>query len=406
MNKSILLYFKQFLIAQLLHYNIYLIVHTIVLTNSNVFSKNDWNWLSWILIGFIPFGLYLARNHAKKRNILIGIHFAMVLFAAVIPAGHTLMRGLYLMIAVFYCMSSSFLLEERMKNQDIICPPFFTVLCCAGCLLALSHMNIDGWLFYYIGVTIILLYVYFLVYYLNNYVSFLMMNENNSGHIPQKDILVSGLKLLFAYLFIGLLIILATANSTWFNYILLPVKKLLVSVLRFLFSFVPLQDQVYEEMEEPEFIFDFTVKEFDISRYTDVLYTALVIAAIAILLFGVYMFFSSFISRNSYKQETKENAYDFREKCEVVQKKKKEKKKWFGLNSYEERIRKTYKKKIKKSKELIDDNIDVTSLELYTARECAKCLEKPMIAQIYEKARYSGKECKKEDLLAMKEACK
>lgn len=383
-----------------------MIVLTIVLTNGAVFSKNDFKLYAWALLGLIPFALYLVRNHAKSRGMLIGLHFVMALFAAIIPAGNPMIRILFMVVAVFYCMSSSFLCEERMQNQDIICPPIFTVIACSGCLMVLSQMNLEGWTYYYIIMMIILIYVYFVVYYLDNYVSFLKMNENSSGHIPRKNILVSGLKLLLGYLFIGLIILLATANSTWFHYILSPIKKVVVSLLRFLFSFVPEQDTEMEDMEVPEYLIELNETEMDVNRFANLIYTILAIVVVSIVVIGVVILIYKAITGFSHTEPVQETNYDVREKCEVVRKTKEEKKKWFASNSYEDRIRRIYKKKIRKSKELIGENLEETSLGLYTARECANRLEKPMIAKIYEKARYSENGCKKEDLSAMKEACK
>ncbi len=57
-------------------------------------------------------------------------------------------------------------------------------------------------------------------------------------------------------------------------------------------------------------------------------------------------------------------------------------------------------------KEFIASKKKKDTLEWYTARECANIRELSVMADLYEKARYSPSECTMEDVKKMKETCK
>lgn len=213
------------------------------------------------------------------------------------------------------------------------------------------------------------------------------------------------------------MVILATVNSTWLDYIIKPFKEIFSSVLGFIFSLFKNKEEtkLSQETDVPEDFGDF----MDISDGMDTgvwqvlqkIVFVIVICFLGYLLLKVIFKVISLVKNivipsSSTDKGVLEEVDDIREKCDIVNKDKKRSRTLFAALSYEERIRKTFKKKVKAAKYLICNENDDSRLALYTAKECAHKLDNPHLAEIYEKARYSDIPCSKEDVSGMKEACR
>ena len=100
-----------------------------------------------------------------------------------------------------------------------------------------------------------------------------------------------------------------------------------------------------------------------------------------------------------------DEAVDLREKCELERSTQRKRQGLFSALSPQERVRKLYKKKLLSSAPGMTEE-DRNRLGIYTAREWGQKLETRRMSDIYEQARYSGREMTGADVKQMKEACK
>ena len=92
-----------------------------------------------------------------------------------------------------------------------------------------------------------------------------------------------------------------------------------------------------------------------------------------------------------------DNSRDIREKYEMKKEEKAQRGFWTFLNPTE-RIRRIYKQRIWAKRGNLLNGENARQLNTYTARECGSLLQEEQLARIYEKARYSGEECTREDI--------
>lgn len=418
MNKNILVTLKEFLVTQLNHFNLYIIALTITVIADNSIHCGRLNPFMWFVIGLIPLLFYFARKYVKRFWVFILIHIFMLLLMLILPTPHIVFRVVNFLCVLGYCIHSICLsFEHKNIHNGMIIPPV-TVVISFLTLCTLSYLKLEGWTQYYLFLTILIICVYFIVYYMDHYLKFITVNEHSTGHIPQKAILFSGLKLLLSYMFIGMIILMITANFTWLESILAPIKNFFMGVLRKLFSWLPQKTGNIEEQPDLSLLEDMSEimplppeETFWLWEVLEKLLGIIVICLLAYFIlkgfFKLITYIHDKVKLNGYVDNTvSDKVYDIREKCDMIRKDKKRSKDIFAKLTYEERIRKSFKKKLKASKHLICEKGDESALSYYTARECADTLENPRLGALYEKARYSNIPCDKSDVSAMKEACK
>ena len=214
------------------------------------------------------------------------------------------------------------------------------------------------------------------------------------------------------------MLLLLGSQIEWVSGILQPIKVLLLRLLRFLFSLGGSEEQQTEiPVEEPvntgmgamplpgggESHWIWKVLEF-------IVIAAFFLGSLCVVIFLIRKFIQvirkymhlQFSERTS---QSEEDAFDFREKCELEKSADKERKSLFSALSPKERIRKLYKKKVLQSAAGKVEE-DRSRLGLYTAKEWEEKLETEGMAEIYQLARYSGREMTGAEVKKMKEACR
>lgn len=137
-----------------------------------------------------------------------------------------------------------------------------------------------------------------------------------------------------------------------------------------------------------------------------VLFGAAALIGAGVLLWKLFKLVQKYMVFRYQSQEIQTGeAYDFREKCEIVKDKDKKISGLFTALSPRERIRKLYKKKLTAATARMDAG-DKSGLGLYTAREWERKLEVNGMAELYERARYSDQEITGADVKRMKEIWK
>lgn len=410
---------RELLVTQMNHWVLFPIYSILAVVLGDITGTGKPHMLLWLVLGIAPFSLYLGRCKLKKFRSLFALHFCVVLIMFLLPAENIVFRIFYGLIGIGYAVCSCYLWSATANRQDVKVYPLLTVLSYVICLYALHIQGHTEWDTAYVILLILVLGIYFVIYYIEQYQNFLTVNNSSAGHIPASEMFRSGMGLVLGYTGIGTVALILFSNREWLRRILNIFKKLIISFLNLILSLFPdTAEDIAEEIPEEtlEVVGDasgiFAEETF---WFWEVLEYVIMFAVLVLLIFALIklaLFLTRFIKEklkgfSADKSKTpEEEVFDVREKCDIVKNQKNRNRRFPFLNlSPTERIRSYYKKRILSSRSDFPQGSE-DKLNLYTARESSKILEREKLADIYEKARYSNQECDSEDVRRMKEACR
>lgn len=378
----------------------------------------------WLLTGFIPLAFYLFRIKINNFIVLLISHFAVILavrFLFLNAEG----RSFYVLAAVAYAVYS---IIVRMKSADFQDSRLPTTIAGGIAVLALVFLRyvLEN---NYFEMKIILTFIVsfglsLLVTYLESYINFLIVNRSSTGHIPAREMFFSGSFMAVVCVLFMMALLLLTSGIGWFQVVVKGIRFITAAVLKFVLSIagnetgeIYVDDTHIEgaglpdiyEAEEPALIWQILM----------MLAVIALAAVIVYLLFCLIKKLFYFIrERMEYKglesgSENLSSVKDVREKCRISGNGNKNE--GFSLKgmirlSPGEKIRRLYKKHVLKcggltirsdNKEL--QELDLKKPELMTAGEWGRVLDKPVMSEIYDKARYSDSECTSEDYRLMRQ---
>lgn len=177
MNKSILLILKEFLVTQLNHFNFFIFALTIVIFADSTAQCGELNPWLWFVIGLVPLYLYFIRKYVKNIFGFVIGHVLAVIFVLLFPAEHTLFGIIYFVCGLCYCIHSIVLNYRKETIHSGIIVPAVTIGSCFICLVLLNNKGYTQWTQYYLTLTISIVCAYFIVYYMDNYLTFLHINK-------------------------------------------------------------------------------------------------------------------------------------------------------------------------------------------------------------------------------------
>ena len=212
-------------------------------------------------------------------------------------------------------------------------------------------------------------------------------------------------------------ILFLTSGIGWVGQIAKLLKNILFWILHTLFK--P-QEQLTEEpiVEQNELTVDSGGEEmmptggetFWLWVVLEKIYIAVVYIATVVVIIWLLYTLIRFLYRKFHEtialfnEEPEEGMRDIREKCEVEKVKKTLQLSLPGFFGVKDRIRRIYKKEVWNSRLMLAEGGEPTLLARLTAKECGAKLEKPDLAEMYEKARYSQEDCTAEDVKKAKNA--
>jgi len=389
--------------------------------------------LLWMLTGLLSFGLYFVRRHVRHVFPLVLLHIlaltALVGYCWLISANHNLVGYLGLLITgtgfVIYSLVLRFTTEDF--QDQCISMPFTVAVYFVSAILAFGQVG-PSWNGYFITPVIIIFGLYFLVFYLRQYLEFINANASSTGALPEKAIFRAGLKQVLIYIGIGLIFLIGVVNFNPLGQLILAVAEALRRFIGWLLNTfggespppegVVIRDPQYVQVEDPG------LPEVDTEPWIGwvlleyLIMLALIVGAaiLAILLLRRFVRFLMGVLQKGreFKDITTGESVDVREKCEITEKKsgKKERKKLFAFLEPREKIRRIYKGKVTayQPRPLMDTQkkkrrYEKEKLPCFTAREMEYEMDSKPFAKLYEKARYSQLECTAEDVKQMKELC-
>ncbi len=412
---------RELLVTQMNHWGIIPLYVMLVEILGTVIGLGKPNLLLWLFLGIIPLALYAARSCFQKFWIVALIHLAVIGIMLLLPAEHLVIRCIHVAIGIGYVIYSFYLWSTTNHKKDVKLPPLFSVALSVVMLLILNNQGITIWSKAFVTILIFVLGFYFVIYYIERYQNFLMVNNSSAGHIPAKEMFKSGMGLVIGYTCAGLLVLFLISNIAWLKGILQFFKNMLASILRFISSFLPRGSEVVVEQSTNAQMqmMENMMPEEDLGEglwiwqvLDTVMETIFLLGLIALLVAGIVFIVRFIINKLKALQPDTEvtsigEVIDVREQCEVVKERESFFKIPFLSTDPKEKIRHLYKKRMLGAKSSFPQIAgDATLLNRYTARESGRILERDEMGLLYEKARYSNALCDNEDVKQMRNACK
>lgn len=422
MNRKIIWGVREFLVTQLNHWAllpIALLLFGVTQSFSECEEPNMWIWLA---MGFIPFAFYFLRVLMRRFFfLLVGHLVVLVLLAFLLSSMVSPARMIYLFMGICYTIYSVVL---RLRKNDFLDSKVVMPLAVgisAGSALFLRYLGCSKWDSLLLLALIAVFGLYFFCSYLENYLHFLIVNESSTGHIPEREILISGSRLMGIFVLSSMAILFLASHLEWLEVIVSLLREVLFVVLRLLLSFLPKWESDTSPLESapgsnntgmalPE-----SGEPFFLWSVLETLFIIAILCGLVALVIWLLVRLISFIrermkwGRGIYTPQIWESVYDVREKCALEKTKKEKEYSLFFRMSARERIRRLYRNHI----ENVSGRLSRTSEHsepldpaLRTAREWGTLLGEEELALLYEKARYSNKDVTAEELHRMKEVCK
>lgn len=388
--------------------------------------------LVWMLGGLTLLAMYFIRVRAKNFLVFALLHglclgVVLALGQVLTPGGSSTNKIFFIMVAIGYMGYSLYLRLTTEDFEDHCMNMPFAVGFVAVSMFMQHYRNNTEWDYYYKLVLIIVIGFFFLHYYLKEYLNFLIVNSSSTGILPEKEIFGSGLRLSILYTVIGVVILFATSQLTWLKDLLAALKKLTVSIIRYISSLFPKTHKISEAITNETGnggAMALPIEQGEPAMIWYVIFGILLVAFVIVIFVAVFMAirrFIAFVAQRMKKGVAEHSevsvtgAVDVREKCEIQKSSTRKSKplELFGFMDAKEKIRRIYKKKAaayKPSPLMANDparkNYSPEKLPFYTVREMEFQMDAGAFAEIYEKARYSNEACTPQDVKLMKEYCK
>ena len=364
----------------------------------------------WCGLVVIPFVFYALRASVHTSFLFAVLHFAVVAVCGLLPIGNMVVRIGVVVIAFAYMIASLYLRmhSEEPKDGAIHAIVPFVV----GMVLRFAQGKYGNalWTEYYVWLVVVFYALYVVGFYVERYLFFVVMNGKTAEKVPEKEIFASGISYVLCFVFGSVICMLLGGNITVFNRLLAALKNLAAFMLSNLhFEYEPQMQAVSEGLGgiDPEMLAAGTTQEpWLIWKILEVaMYIMLAFGAIALafaLLFGlVRMILYGLKKGKRTKEIMMAGEEDVRERL-TVQKTVRKQGALFQRGSYKQRIRRTYEKTVSKERKRLIGEGELALLRKFTARECCGMLDREGLRKAYEKARYSDRECTREDLQQMK----
>lgn len=422
MNRKTILCVREFFVTQMNHWAISSIVLLLFGLTQSVSECEEPNMWIWLAMGTIPFAFYFLRIFLRRFLLLLGGHLAiLLLFSFLLPTETSSARTIYLLAGVGYTVYS---IAQRLRGKEflddkIIMPVAVGVFAAAAFLL--HYLGYSKWDSHFLLALIAVFGLHFLSSYLESYLHFLTVNESSTGHIPEREIFVSGFRLMVIFVLFSVAALFFSSHLEWLGAVMALLRTAIFAVLRLIVAALPNGGSDTPPTETP-LVANGGGMMLPEARETFFLWVVLENIAIIVFFCGLaYLILRLLLriirfirermkrERSTYKPQTWEKVYDVREKCSLEKTKKKGGRTLLSRLSAEERVRKLYKNHIEsaaKRLSLQPGSRENTDPALRTAREWSGLLGEEELAPLYEKARYSGEEITAEELRRMKDVCK
>lgn len=366
-------------------------------------------FLGWILAGFAPLFLALIRNTTQSILLQLCCYPIFMGVLAVLPIEPEMLKGIYFFFTTIYLLFSIYKTLTGKSGLTKILPPFVAMGIHFVCAFVIfPNMEIYHYPYFLLVGLILTGLFFFFAFYIDQYLSFVIKNEETSSSMPKSKIFCSGMKLSLAYLGLGSLFLFFVSvfgiSDEFLHGFWGRVKELIRKFISFLASlFKPGDSDIhfYDGMGDPsQFPPAVEGSTSLLWRILEVLLFYLVIlillAFFAYILYKIIVFFLQRLPQKElYEAEEEVEDLDIHESLDGKQSPFLTDSEKEGFLSPRQRIRRIFKQRAQRS------NFLPGQLPFLTARDVASSQRNPALSHYYEKARYSPFEIEKEDVKAL-----
>lgn len=418
-KKGRIMLLRELFVTQMNHWTFFPIYLAFVVILGDISMTGTPNPLYWLFSGAIPFLFYIVRIKLKFVWMIL-LHMVVIGIYVILPSENIVIKLLQVAVALIYVVYSIALWAKERERKDGKVLPLLMVGISVVTMYLLHHQNHREWDSAIIISLIAVIGLYFMNYYIEQYQNFLTVNQSSAGHIPAREMFRSGIGLVTGYTGIAIILLIFVSNVDWLLAILNVGRVVLSFLIRGLQALFVSDGLPKEELainESSDMAGDMmagleTGEGFWLWQVLEYIIIFVFLALFVIVLFKCFISLVRWL-RKKLKQPyvikqdiSPDDVVDVREKCEIIRDNQWRKDFRFWNLSPSDRIRHLYKKKILASQSSLAQANQHEKLNLFTARESGRILEREELAYLYEKARYSQEECNSEDVKQMKAACK
>ncbi len=411
---------QDFLVMAMNH----LILTVLAICIIGLFKESSPNLLLWAAMFVFPVGYYFVRGGVKKLIPFLLIHVLTPLAMLLAPMDW-LLRVIMAVMAITYSIVSAKIRYREELADDAFLPPLGTGIFIGAVTLVENLYSKRGWEQYYLIIAILYFGLYFIEYFLGQYLFFRTVNKSSTGVIPEKAIFSAGAKQTLFFSVGSMAILFLVANIGWVSYVWSWIWKVINLMMRLLVSLLPKgEDTESTQGTEAPGEGDSGMPDFGAEpeneflrilwEIIDKLLIAAVIIGTAVLIVWVTIRIVKFLRSRFYRSRARsvtvlEGGVDIRESCDIEREERAVGR--FGFFDPKERIRRIFRKQVLKHKEKIVGTRSSEALGYLTAKECGQKFQEEHISpenltSLYEKARYSHEEIRAEDVKRAKAAAK
>lgn len=417
-------YVCELLAQQVNHWTLFPVMLTVAGLAAGFTGVNRPNVGLWAMCALFPPVFFFLREKVKRFTIFTVTHFAAAALALVFPVQSNVERAIAVACGVLYLIFSYRMRLQSDKNTVSPAHPISCVGLCAPAVFLQNYRGVEGWEGLYVTALVATLALYVFHSYIRHYLDFLSLNGSSAGCLPAADMFRSGISLVGGYTLFGAVVLVVGTGGGWVNAIWVFFRHAFVSALRFLFSLLfrgsdaetmPLETALPEQSGSGMPAVD-SQEPFILWRILETLLAVAVVCCAAFLAVRGVLLLVRFVRsrfQGEYRLKASEmegDAADVREKCGLISRRNpKPGGKIFEALSPAARIRRLYKRKILSAADVLTGEKDAETagrLGLLTARECGRRLDAGLMADVYEKVRYSNQEPGRDTVRQMKAACR
>lgn len=413
---------NELLTEQLNHWMLFPIALTMMEMTRGQTGMKQPDLLLWICCGLFPLCFFAIRlSYSRNHKILVFLlrHIAAAIcftLALVVFRQAFVSRFISILCGTGYMLHS---LRMQFKKASVFTTAMQFPIGAAIAFVAPMIKHTNQWNQYYIFSLIWVVALFFISFYIKQYLDFMSLNKNGTGNLPLGAIFRSGTGMVLGYTLFGTVVLIVSTRFQWLEELLRPVFYLLGQFLRKVLKIIfsrtkPGEEMTVLEQETSPFETPQLPSPNEASGFWHVLEIIVIIAMAAGFAFIVIKLFSKLLCllqgyldrRLSGSGEEEPETGDFREPCGRKKSLLRKKVKFSETLSNRERIRKLYKRKLLVSAlRLPQCTQGRAGLGRFTAREWETLLNTQGMADLYELARYSQCDMTADHVRQMKEAC-
>lgn len=379
-----------------------------------------------LLFLVVPLSYYAIRNRIKKPFVFLLAHLALPCLVFLIP-GKNAEHIFHAILAVIYLFGS---ISLYMKPDDFVqkktvydIPVVALIGMVAVEYFFAAYMQYTELLPVMATATVFIVLLYYTVCYTDHYLKFFRANRAAARNMPKGKMLKEGGMMTMVFTITSTLILFFSAQASFVDDLFYKILRTIRSMISYLSSLLPEHEAVEETVEElpqadPEVFMPGLQTGEDSGILGELLDQFTKFAAIAMIVCIVMGFIISIVAAYLKAFKREDTVDEIKEEIgkeeveKIKEQKTEEKKALFDFLSAGERIRHIFAKVIQKrmgeDKEL-EINYPVNAM---TARELSQLFEEEKkepyfaLVALYEKARYSPKECNGQDVSKAKKLAK